>query len=66
MNVTFKEGNKTHILSPGRLKSIPNVGDTIADGNIVSSASYLVKAVEHQGLFNDPGEHEIVISIERV
>lgn len=63
MNVTFKDGDRT-MLSSGRLISIPGTGDIITDEG-PGGLTFVVKSVVHHNVFNEPGEHEIIVNIEQ-
>ena len=64
MNVTFKDGQRTTLVSQDKLISIPGTGDTIADPG-PGGETFLVKSVVHHNVFNSPGEHEITVNLEK-
>jgi hypothetical protein len=62
--VLFEDGYEK-ILLPNPLLTIPGTGDII-DDPVPGGAKYRVKSVTHQNVFNSPGEHTVIVTLENL
>jgi hypothetical protein len=59
--VTIENGKEQTILH-NNLLTVPGTGDIIEDP-VPGGEKFKVESVVHQNVFNDPGEHSIIVNL---